>query len=974
MKMAVNLEGSDDDLRKLLLLQNVVPAAELEQAMSEQRAAAGKGGAVEPLRKLLVRKGLVSSGMFEILRVTTKAVRNCAACGTVHTIYFHHPDSVYTCGYCHVPLSPESLVKSPPASSGPDLSATILPLPDAGLTMLDMGPSRSFLPPSPPSAEQKAAAAKAAGLFDPTLSIVPLPDAGQTMLDMGSSRPASAKKEDAPPSPKAAAPFDAGMSVVPLPDAGQTMLDMGSSRPNNPAQSGGTSKPMDPNTSETDVGTIMLGNTPVPSKAPGKSAKSTDQTVEASRQGKGPGTESTASASKNATVQKSGTVGQVTATVRATPKGHTAGTGGSGGGGQKAQPPEVIEAIKNPDRVFGKYVLLNELGRGGAGVVYKAWDSPLQQYVALKFIRNQDSTDHDSTSGSSQIEEFQKEARMSVRLRHPNIVRIYELGSMSNRYYLAMEYIEGGSLLEFIHGGKEKNQKTRFNSDPLKFLKIMLSIAQAVDYAHNTKPPIIHRDLKPHNVLVDKTGNPYVVDFGLAKEVEVGDNQTLTGVVKGTPTYMAPEQAEGRNREIDARTDVYSLGAILYEMLTGRPPYLGESVPEILRKIATELPERPNEVIARNSLADAASTTRNSKTKTKPLLVPKPLETICLKALEKNRNDRYQTAKELADDIDRYLKDEDILAQEPGLWRRIRRKVRQHPILTGAAAALLLAVITSTVVGNLVKKPDNTADLQKIVTDIADRGNQALQEKNWVALKGAADDLRKQNASDARLVNFDKALKEHEELVFRTRMEWKSDVDRIKREPLKKVLVDLRPKFGRCPELAPELREALRVELAQLLSRLVAESRRLVGTGARPAWVEDFLKEGARETMEQLQTLASLAKDPELPYPLEPSLEEARVGLNQVIAYQGTWTLQVNVAPFAEVALHRADKELAADYTPLGLQDLEVVGSSYVVELYWPSRANPKVTLKEEVKDLHHGQTVVIRGDISKSTLKQERK
>jgi hypothetical protein len=135
---------------------------------------------------------------------------------------------------------------------------------------------------------------------------------------------------------------------------------------------------------------------------------------------------------------------------------------------------------------------------------------------------------------------------MSVRLRHPNIVRIYELGSMSNRYYLSMEYIEGGTLLALIHGGKDRNTKTRFNSDPLKFLNIMKSIAFAVDYAHNSKPPIIHRDLKPHNVLVDMRHNPYVVDFGLAKEVDAGEGTTLTGVVKGTPTYMAPEQAEGR--------------------------------------------------------------------------------------------------------------------------------------------------------------------------------------------------------------------------------------------------------------------------------------------------------------------------------------------------------------------------------------------------------------------------------------------
>src|SRR6185436_16079491 len=341
------------------------------------------------------------------------------------------------------------------------------------------------------------------------------------------------------------------------------------------------------------------------------------------------------------TSSESGSTVDKTQIQQTTPK--TQGGGSAAIANAKALPAEVAQAAKDPNRIFGKYVLMSELGRGGAGVVYKAWDTLILQYVALKFIRNQDDTESDSTSGSSQIEEFQREARMSVRLRHPNIVRIYELGSMSNRYYLSMEYIEGGTLLAMIHGGKDRNQKTKFNSDPIKFLNIMKAIAFAVDYAHNTKPPIIHRDLKPHNVLVDLRGNPYVVDFGLAKEVDAGEGTTLTGVVKGTPTYMAPEQAEGRNRDVDPRTDVYSLGAILYEMLTGRPPFLGESVPEILRKIATELPERPNDVITKSAIQEAASATANSKTKTKPFLIPKPLETICLKSIEKGKADRYQS-------------------------------------------------------------------------------------------------------------------------------------------------------------------------------------------------------------------------------------------------------------------------------------------------------------------------------------------
>jgi serine/threonine protein kinase len=826
---------------------------------------------------------------------------------------------------------------------------------------LDMG----GVPPKPPAASSPLPKLPQEMEAAPTdRSVTMTPGGGETMLDMGdtprtSSKPGTVKSPEQKP---AAQPVDLATTIIPTPGAGETMLDMGVTPPKRNVG---------------DMTTSIFGSkralpTGMPKTPPelpvlpsgSTSGGSFDVTT---RQGK----KSDPSFPVNSIESGSGTVDktQVQAT---TPK---TGSGGSSAAlaNQKALPPEVAQAAKDVNRVFGKYVLMNELGRGGAGVVYKAWDTLILQYVALKFIRNQDDTESDTTSGSSQVEEFQREARMSVRLRHPNIVRIYELGCMSNRYYLSMEYIEGGTLLAMIHGGKERNQKTRFNSDPLKFIKIMQNIAMAVDYAHNTKPPIIHRDLKPHNVLVDLKGNPYVVDFGLAKEVDTGEGATLTGVVKGTPTYMAPEQAEGRNRDVDPRTDVYSLGAILYEMLTGRPPYLGESVPEILRKIATELPERPNDVITKVTLAEAASSTANSKTKTKPLLVAKPLETICLKAIEKLKADRYQSAREFAEDIERYLKDEDILAQEPGLWRRIRRKVRQRPILSGAVAAVFLAAITSYVAVKTTSKQDDGSGM-KLIESIAWRGERALNKGDWVTLRAAADDLTRQDRLHPKIAVFEKAIKDHRDLLDRTEREWSANLDRIRREPLSQVLGALREKFKLCPELQSKFRDTLRTELDALKGRVLDKARELVGTGARPAWVEEIIKSQARDFMSQAEMLLGLDKDPDFKYPAEQLLEEAREGLGRVIAYQGTWTLQVNVAPFAEVTLLRAEKELATDFTPVGLQELEVVGSSYVVELCWPSRENAQVKLKEEIKDLHHGQTVVIRGDVSKATLKLERR
>ena len=895
------------------------------------------------------------------------------------------------------PATPIASAPPPPpvAKPAPLPDITINPSALGDETMLDMGDTpkskamRAAAAAQPPAAAPPPPVAKPAPLPDVTINPSALGD--ETMLDMGDTPKSKAMRAAAAAQPSAAAPpppppppVSEDKSDIILADVMDTMLDMGT-RP--------TGKPMALPGEKPKFPVVPKANADfTTSVIPGKTGEKTpavsttkDATILANPEitRTGPGIDPTLMVSPpSSSSRHEGTISNVDKTQMAqTPKSGS-GMGSAAIANAKALPAEAAAAAKDPNRVFGKYVLLNELGRGGAGVVYKAWDTLLLQYVALKFIRNQDDSDADSTSGSSQIEEFQHEARLSVRLRHPNIVRIYEMGCMSNRYYLSMEYIEGGTLLAMIHGGKERNQKTKFLTNPEQFLKIMINISLAVDYAHHEKQPVVHRDLKPHNVLVDKTNNPYVVDFGLAKEVESGDGATLTGVVKGTPTYMAPEQAEGRNRDVDLRTDVYALGAILFEMLTGRPPFLGESVPEILRKIATELPERPNDVITKAIAAEAAATTASAsatvgKTKTKGLLVAKALETICLKALEKNKADRYQTAKEFAEDIDRYMKGEDILASEPNLWRRFRRAVRKHPIMSATAAAILLAAGTGLVAVKYGNKGDGGESIRQQIALNIKNGDEAIKAGKWTVVKNAADNLGNLDNRHPKIDEYLKAIRAHDDLLAKTTRDWEFQMTRLKNDPLDKVLPSLREIYRRTAELHEKFRNDFKDGAGRLKADLLKEERGLFGKDGKEdpkQWVSDTIKDLAKANKAQCESLKGLDQDAELPLETDEPLKDAMAQLDRIIAYQGTWNLQVNVAPFAEVTVLQADKEVSSDNTPVGIREMEVVGSSYVVEICWPSRADAKVKMKQEIKDLRNGQTVVIKGDVSKESLKQERR
>jgi predicted Ser/Thr protein kinase len=277
------------------------------------------------------------------------------------------------------------------------------------------------------------------------------------------------------------------------------------------------------------------------------------------------------------------------------------------------------------------YEILEELGRGGMGVVYKARQLGCNRLVALKTVR---SIDH---AGTEELTRFRLEAEAIARLHHPNIVQIYEVGEQGGVPFFSLEYVEGGSLAGLP--GEPW--------DPRRAAHLVEVLARAMQAVHERG--VLHRDLKPSNVLLTADGVPKITDFGLAKLMGDSAEQTQTGAILGTPSYMPPEQAVGKSKEVGTAGDVWALGAILYQLLTGRPPFQGENQMEILQQVLTEDPPPPSGV--------------------QPTL-PRDLETICLTCLQKKPSRRYSTAESLAEDLRRFQAGEPILARRTPAWER----------------------------------------------------------------------------------------------------------------------------------------------------------------------------------------------------------------------------------------------------------------------------------------------------------------
>jgi WD40 repeat protein/predicted Ser/Thr protein kinase len=310
-------------------------------------------------------------------------------------------------------------------------------------------------------------------------------------------------------------------------------------------------------------------------------------------------------------------------------------------------------------RGFGDYELLEEIARGGMGIVYRARQVSLGRIVAVKMLL------FGPLSSPEFVKRFRAEASAAASLLHPNIVAIHEVGVHQGQQYFAMDYVEGQSLAKLLADGPLPAKRAA------SYLK---TIAEAIHYAHERG--ILHRDLKPSNVLIDANDQPRVTDFGLARRLEGGSELTVTGQVLGSPNYMPPEQAVGKRGKVSRRSDVYSLGAMLYHLLTGRPPFVGEALTDTMDQVLNAEPVSPR--LLNPSL-------------------PRDLETICLKCLEKEPDKRYATAQALADELDRFLNNEPVHARAVTRAERAWRWCRRKPALaTTLAVALLLLMLLLT--------------------------------------------------------------------------------------------------------------------------------------------------------------------------------------------------------------------------------------------------------------------------------------
>ena len=364
--------------------------------------------------------------------------------------------------------------------------------------------------------------------------------------------------------------------------------------------------------------------------------------------------------------------------------------------------PTIDPKTGRPMPHVSGYEILGELGRGGMGVVYKARQKKLNRLVALKMVLSGGHASPDA------LARFLVEAQAVAALQHPNIVQIYEVGEHDSLPHFSLEFVDGAPLDRALAGKPQK---------PVDAARLVETLSRAMHFAHAHS--ILHRDLKPANVLLTSDGVPKITDFGLAKKLEGDSSQTKDGSIMGTPSYMAPEQARGELKNLGPSADIYSLGAMLYEMLVGRPPFLGTTPFETILQVIKEEPVPPSRLIGK---------------------LPPDVETICLKCLQKEPAKRYATAELLAEDCRRFVAGEPILSRpiSPAerAWRWCRRNPRVAGLLATVAGLLVVVTVTSTV---------------SALTIAQERNLKEIQRKDAVDARVAAETARQQADENAKI-------------------------------------------------------------------------------------------------------------------------------------------------------------------------------------------------------------------------------
>ncbi|HTF56613.1 MAG TPA: serine/threonine-protein kinase [Planctomycetota bacterium] len=546
--------------------------------------------------------------------------------------------------------------------------------------------------------------------------------------------------------------------------------------------------------------------------------------------------------------------------------------------GEPNWPDEVKAAAKDPKNLLNQYILVAQIGKGGMGTVWKAFDRSLLRWVAIKFLTSVDGNEEG-------VARFKREAQLAGGLRHPNIAPIYEVGEARGQHFIAMEFIDGASMSNAQLPMKE-------------ILDIFVKVAQGIEAAH--KKGVIHRDLKPQNIMLTSDNWPYVMDFGLAKALRGDSSLSVTGAVMGTPAYMPPEQAQGKLELIDHQSDVYSLGATMYAILSRKTPFQAETAMDILMKVCNEEPVPPRK--------------HNPE-------IPSDIETIILKAMQKKKEDRYSSSQALADDLKRFIANEEIEATRPGFMTHIVRKAKRHKSAFVAGAVVLVAAIV-------------------VVAVVLPRG-------------------RKNDG------NFGGGLSGEDEDARKLREKWQEDWQKMKLE-----LGFREWKPGQNPKLAetaaahlkemPKLRnDAIDTLVIQWFQNEVEKARDAVDKVYQDsnAWTKN--RDRVIQWQNWCDQLSILSGGYDLLKKPAESLGPIREEAAKISGFKGTFSLVVTVGPYADIELKLAGNAVPLSVepaTPFRMDGIPV--GDYVLVLKHKDFGTFEVPLTR----LEAGQTYVVTG------------